>query len=367
MGFFEQAWPLTDPDNAVFTQKAAAEKNRQRILGLIARRRCLSQRQLVLTTGHQPSTISNIVKTLKEHGLVREGAAIETDRMGPKETELEVVPDCLWTVGVSLDVLGHRLILINARGHTVGQQNLPHGIPNDQLVAFLVEHIRACAVSAGLALERLGGVCVSVPGVVDNQSGTVLISRSLNLHSFPLGALLGEALTCPVWVERNVACGAYAEYNSGVARQRESFIYFFLRVAVGQRPHVGLSLVIGEKIFQGCNSAAGEVDNNLAFATLYSGATNVGTEAFYDALAHSLIGIVNLLDISCVVLSCNDEHLTLDRFEKLEKTIDSGLIELPERRFELLRSGTGFDGMLLGASLLALHRSFASLLANKAN
>ncbi|AHF92243.1 ROK family transcriptional regulator [Opitutaceae bacterium TAV5] len=369
MEFFEDAWPFTNLENTMFSQKIAAGKNRLRILGLIARRRGISQRQLVLTTGHQPSTISNIVRTLKEQGVVREGATIETERMGPKETELEVPPDCLWCAGVGLDGLGHRIILVNASGHTIAQEQLPPGLPSDTLPDFLAGRIHACAASAGLAPDRFGGVGVSVPGVVDTQSGMVLISRSLDLHDFPLGPLLRKALDRPVWIERNVACGAYAEYDIGVARQRDSFIYFFLRFAAGQRAQVGLSLVIGEKVFQGSNSAAGEVDSNLAsvpyttsLAALH--ATSADTDAFYDTLAKNLIGIVNLLDISCVVFSCNDEHLTLERFQRLGDTIASGLIPLARRRFEFLRSSMGAEGILLGAARLALHRSLAARLAS---
>jgi predicted NBD/HSP70 family sugar kinase len=369
MDFFEEAWPFTNLENVVFTQKTAAEKNRLRILGLIARRRGLSQRQLVIATGHQPSTISNIVRTLKKHGVVRDGAVIENDRMGPKETELEVPPDCLWCAGVSLDALGHRLILVNAVGHLLAQEQLPPGIAPERLPAFLAERIHACGAAAGLSRERLGGVGVSVPGVVDPKEGLVLISRSLDLHDFPLGPRLAEALGRPVWIERNVVCGAYAEYNSGVARGRDSFIYFSLRFAAGQRAQVGLSLVIGEKVFQGSNSAAGEVDDNITSAP-YSAAlgklqtTEADVDAFYDTLAHNLVGIVNLLDISCVVFSCNDEHLTLDRFERLGKAIADGLIPLARRRFELVRSGLGTEGLILGAAHLAVHRGLAARLAN---
>ncbi len=367
MDLFEKAWPFAESRDDVFTQKAAANKNRLRILGLIARRRCLSQRQLVLNTGLQASTVSNIVRAFKEQGILRDGAAIEAERAGPKETELELVPESVWCAGVALDALGHRLALVNACGHMLAQETLPPGLPADQIVACLAERIPACAARAGLDPARLGGVGISVPGVVDSESGTVLISRSLNLHGFPLREPLERALGCPVWVERNVACGAYAEHHTGISRHRDSFIYFLLRTDPDHPVTFGLSLVIGEKIFQGCNSAAGEVDYNLltpALTALKSSRrqTPDGADAFYAAFANTLTGIVNLLDISCVVLSSNDDALTNERFDRLSETIAGNLIPVPRRRFDLLRSSMGIDGIIVGSAQLALHRGLAARL-----
>jgi len=364
MEFFEKAWPFVESSDGVFTQKAAADKNRLRILGLIARRRCRSQRQLALATGLQPSTVSNIVRALKTQGLIREGAAIEAERAGPKETELDLVGDAFWCAGVSLDAVGHRIILVNASGHVLAQDSLSPGLPTNEILPRLEERIRACALQNDLEIERLGGIGVSVPGIVDTASGTVLISRSLGLQGFRLRDLLAAALGCPVWVERNVDCGAYAEHHAGVARDRDSFIYFLLRSDPKHPLAFGLSLVIGERIFHGCNSAAGEVDRNLlpeAVSGERSGRVDgaAAADRFYEVLANTLGGIINLLDIGCITLSTNDENLTTERFKRLEDAVANSLIPVPERRFDLLRSGMGIEGILLGGALLAAHRTLA--------
>lgn len=369
MDFFDKAWPFTESSDGVFTQKAAADKNKVRILGLIARRRCVSQRQLALATGLQPSTVSNIVRLLKGQGIVRDGSAIEAERVGPKETELDLVPECLWCAGVTLDPVGHRLVLVNACGHILAQESLPPGLAAADIVPRIVESVRVCAARANLDLARLAGLGVSVPGAVDSERGVILISRALGLSQFELRAPLEAALGCPVWVERNVTCGAYAEHHTGVARGKASFIYFLLRTDSEHPLSFGLALVIGEKIFHGCNSAAGEVDRNLlsvAFSAnpVFRDPPDATVETFYKALAHALTGIVNLLDIGCVVFSSNDERLTDDRFTRLRDSIAAGLIPVPDRRFDLLRSGMGVDGMMLGGALLALHRSLAAQLGH---
>ncbi|MDR1282719.1 MAG: ROK family transcriptional regulator [Opitutaceae bacterium] len=372
MEFFERAWPLAESGEGAFTQKAGAERNRLRVLGLIARRQCLSQRQITRATRLQASTISNIVRDLKESGLVREGSPIEAERVGPKETELEIVADAAWSLGVGLEPLGHRLALANAAGHVLAQETLPPGVPVDELAALLPVRLAELADRSGLAMEQFSGAGISVPGVVDSASGTILMSRALGLTRFPLRQTIAEKLGHPVWVERNVACGAYAEHHIGAARDRDSFIYFLLKNNPGQPRTFGLALVIGEKIFHGSNSAAGEVDHNLlpACSALASGqagtpdspADDASLDAFYRAWAEGLAGIVNLLDVSCLILSTNDERFTRDRFSLVRNMVEQNLIPIPDRRFDLLRSGMGQEGTLLGGALLALHRGLASRL-----
>jgi predicted NBD/HSP70 family sugar kinase len=364
MHLFDQPWPFVESSRGVFTQKAAADRNRLRILGLISRRRCRSQRQLVLATGLQPSTVSNIVRSLKTQGIIREGAPIEADRVGPKETQLDLAADSLWSCGVSLDVLGHRLLLVNAAGHVLAQDSLPPGLAPSDLAPQLADRIRAAAKDANLDLSKLGGIGISAPGVVDSTRGTVLISRSLGLKEFPLGPALAESLGCPVWVERNVDCGSYAEHHAGVARDQTTFIYFLLRCEADQPLSFGLSLVIEERIFHGSNSAAGEVDRNLLAESVTAPLRDrhcgeAATGAFYAAFAQTLAGIINLLDINCLVLSSNDDRLTAERLARLRESVANNLVPVPERRLQILRSGLGPDGVLLGSALLAAHRGLA--------
>ncbi|MBC2596021.1 ROK family protein [Ruficoccus amylovorans] len=371
MEAFDNAWPFHAPEQGVYNQKTAAENNRRNILGLIARRRCLTQRELRQTTGLQASTIYNIVTALKKQGLVREGAQIIADRVGPKETELEIVPDCLWSAGIALDRQGHRLTLLNACGHTLASEDLPPGLPNERLIPTLAERIRRCAGAAGLTLETFGGAGISVPGVVDPVSGTVRISRSLGMKDFALSQPLSQALDGPVWVERNVSCGAYAEQTVGTAREQNSFIYFSLRLGTDRKPQMGMALVMAEKLFRGENSAAGEIES--LFTRTPDGATpseapltTDNTEAFYQTLARRLTAIVDILDINCVVFACNDESLSVERFRQLEHNLSEGLVPVPTRRVQLLRSSIGSNGILIGSALLALHRGLELYRAGQA-
>lgn len=365
MDFFDRVWPFTESAEGIFNQKIAADQNRLRILGLIARRKCLSQRQLATTTGLQASTVSNIVRDLKGLGIIREGEAIEAERVGPKEMTLEVVAGVAWSVGLRLIDTGHRLIIVNALGHVLASETIPPGLSIDELLEVIPTRVHHLACRLGLDRSKLGGLGVSVPGVIDSENGMVLVSRSLHLASYPLREALQTALGTPVWIERDVACGAYVEHHTGIARDRESFVYLLIRSAPGRADTFGMALVIEEKIFRGCNSAAGEIDPNLLSNCAFQGGlsardTSERVDHFYVSCAASIASITNLLDIRCIVLCTDDAGLTQKRFQMLSETVQSLLVPVPNRQIDLLRSMQGDEGIVLGGALLALHRHLAN-------
>lgn len=365
MKSFTNPWPFQNGGDGYSNLTSMAENNRMRVLGLIARRKYLSQRQLADATGMQRSTVSYIVRDLKELGIIREGVAIRADRVGPKETELEIVPNFAWSIGLQLDRAVHRLCVVNAMGHILTQETFPPGLSLSEVISALPRRVNDIAQRLSLPMDRLSGVGVSVAGVVDSEGGKVLVSRNLNLQSMALREELEAVMKCPVWVDRNVVCGAYAEHFMGAAQDRNSFLYFLLKTDEGRPQIFGLAMVIGEQIFRGCNSAAGEVDHTF-LAKLFQKPTNWddanSMDEFYRSCAEGLAGIVNLLDMSCMVLCSDDEQLTEERFQFLNDEVNADLVPVPGRRFELLRSGSGMDGMMIGAALLALHWSLATKL-----
>lgn len=362
MGLFEESWPFTKPGKAISNQKSAAQKNRINTLGLIARRRCLSQRQLSLATGLRASTIYNIVSELKELGLLREGGALSAERSGPKETELQIVPDCLWCAGVSLENAAYSITIANACAEPLLQKRYTADQPVAHLLERICEQIHTQAASLGLKADRLGGVCVSVPGVVNPDSGTVLNSYSLGLKSFALARPMQAKLNCPVWIERDTACAAYAEHNIGAATQMDSFIYFSLHTPPARSPIPGLAFVINEKIFRGCNSAAGEINRLLNTAPQQAAITAQTADAFYAVLATALAIVVSLLDIRNIILSSDETHLTPQRFARLQEAVNSELVAIANAPLVMQRSQIGTSGTAAGSALLAQHRALVARL-----
>ncbi len=342
-----------------------AEANRRRVLGLIGRKNRLSQKDLARRTTLQPSTVSNIVRSLKTAGMVKDGEAIAVGRVGPRETILEIVPEYGWSAGLSLDV-HHRLIVLDATGHPVHRADYPAGSTVPDVLRTLPARLADICQQHRLNWERFAGLGVSVAGVVDAAQGMVLLSRVLHEELFPLQAEIEGTLHQPVRVERDVVCGAYAERASGAAREIDSFLYLTINRHGQDQRGFGLAAVAEENILRGTNSAAGEIDYLMErlLSLAPTPANPQDDEQFYRNYGEALAVIVNLLDIDFLIIGANDAELTDAHLRSLESTMSAKLVSVPGRQIRLRRSTMQADGPLIGAGLLALHHKMARDLAS---
>jgi transcriptional regulator with XRE-family HTH domain len=362
MEILDNSWPFSGGMSYPSNHLSLAQGNRRLILGLICQRKYLSQKNLAAKTGLQPSTVSNIVRDLKASGMVEDGTALKADRVGPKETVLEIVPSCHWSVGISFEDRP-RLVVINAIGLIITSTIFPANYSVPKLIQELPQRLEEFAGEWHLDWSRFAGVGVSVAGVVEPQTGMVMLSHSLHEKCYPLKEQMESALNVPVFVERDVVCGAYAERLVGVARDAESFLHLAITDYGTDHVGFGLATVINERIFRGNNSAAGEVDflmDQFISAKRPDEKEIESADVFYRNCGEGLAAILNLLDIDCLVLACDDNEFTEERFALLKKALVNRLVSIPKRDLNLFRSRLEMNGPVLGAALLILHRRIES-------
>jgi predicted NBD/HSP70 family sugar kinase len=348
----------------------AALHNRETVVYLISTMGALSQLQIARLTQLQPSTVSYIVRELKARGLVREGKAVPSERVGPKETLIEMNPTAAWSVGLTLDALGNKLCLMNAAGHIICQRTFSPESNTPGFLDSMPSHLAELIGQYRLEMDETTVTTVSVPGVVNTATGCVLNSMSLHLENYPLAEQLTKSLQHPVIVARNTACGAYAERYLGLARASDHFLYFLARPQIhpdsGERYYsFGLSMVMNGEIYHGFNSAAGEMhDGNLlqpyqnerGFFPSGKLLEQKHAATAFLPLGRALASLVDLLDPEILIICSDEQLLTNENLQILKTTIQESLIPVPGRKLEITRSLLGIDGTLYGASLMGLHR-----------
>jgi predicted NBD/HSP70 family sugar kinase len=359
----------TRPKNVIKMNRViAALHNRETVLYLISTMGALSQLQIARLTQLQPSTVSYIIRELKAQGIVREGRALPSQRVGPKETLIEMNPTAAWSVGLTLDALGNKLCVMNAAGHIICQRTFSPGSDIPSFLGSVPSHLAELVAQYHLQMDETTFTVVSVPGVVNTATGCVLNSISLHLDNYALADQLSAGLQHPVVVERNTVCGAYAERYLGCARGSEHFLYFLARPqsildSSARQYSFGLSMIMNGEVYHGFNSAAGELHGELSMSAkneqaFFPMGPFVAQKDIAAALPHlgaSLANLVDLLDPEILVLCSDEQLLTIDNLQTLRQTIKDNLTSVPGRKLEILRSPLGIDGTLYGASLMGLH------------
>jgi predicted NBD/HSP70 family sugar kinase len=252
----------TAPPTARATPPLLKHLNERTILETIRAAAPISRAEISRRAGISKPTVSLALQALLDAGLVREAARPG----GPSYGALffEPVPEAAYVLGLDLGTRFLRGAVCDLAGEVHARQDVElRGADADgalQAIAALRESLIA---AAALPMERIDGVVLGVPGVIDAQQATLHLTTPNipGLEGRAFGREVAELLGIDVTLENDVNLAAVGERWAGVARGVDDFA--FLSVGTG----MGMGLVLGGELHRGNHGAAGEVDWALAGLT----------------------------------------------------------------------------------------------------
>ncbi|MEU4546622.1 ROK family transcriptional regulator [Nonomuraea dietziae] len=209
----------------------------------------LNRTQIAHRLGLGAATVSEHTRRLIELGYLRELAPQVAGRGRPR-VPLEVVPDAAYTLGLRVHHTHLVGVLMRLNGSEVRRFTLPfdpHAEPVEQLVAVCEQ-----ALDDPETGERIRGIGLAVPGVIDPGRGVVRLSPHLGWSDLPLQPLLAGRLPVPVLIDNDTRASTMAELLFGTGRDHDDFLV----LAVGGG--VGMGIVLGRRIHRGPDGVAGE-------------------------------------------------------------------------------------------------------------
>ena len=211
----------------------------------------LTRTQIGDLTGLSKPTAAQLLARLEARGLVHEVGETEGGR-GPNARLYAVVPSAAYVAGLHVGPRSIGAAVADITGRTVAETEL--GIAGvEDPVAVLHEAVERAGRVAGITLDRLHGLVVGTPGLVDSATGDFAFASDLPSWHRGLLPALREDLRRRVSLENDVNLAAVAELHHGVAVERDSFALIW----VGRG--VGLSTVIGGRLHRGAGGGAGEI------------------------------------------------------------------------------------------------------------
>lgn len=228
--------------------------NLRSAFALLADQGPLSRLDLARLTGLSKVTAGQLLARLGELGLVTVVGSRPGAR-GPNAEVYGVVGSAAYVVGLEVaprEVVASACDLLGNEGQRVTTRMPARGPSGDPRTAVESAVTRALE-AAGVGRNRLRGVAIGVPGLVDPDLGDVTFSFDLPRWRPGLRADLSRALRLPVTVDNDVNLAAVAEQRLGAARGEEDFVL----VWVGRG--VGSAIVLGGEVRRGAAGAAGEL------------------------------------------------------------------------------------------------------------
>ena len=234
--------------------------NERTVLEAIRAGAPISRAEISRRAGISKPTVSLALQTLVDAGLVREAARGPS---GPSYGAVffEPVPEAAYVLGLDLGARFLRGAVCDLAGEVRARQDVElRGADADGALQAIATLRGSLVAAAALPVERIDGIVLGVPGVVDAETSTLhLTSPNIpGLEGRAFGVELGDLLGIDVTLENDVNLAAVGERWAGVARGVDDFA--FLSVGTG----MGMGLVLGGELHRGNHGAAGEVDWALA-------------------------------------------------------------------------------------------------------
>jgi predicted NBD/HSP70 family sugar kinase len=187
--------------------------------------------------------------------LVRE-ASERPDGPGYGAVYFEPVADAAVVLGLDLGARFVRGAVCDLTGSVRARQDVELSIAEVAPAVEAIERLQGSLLSAaGMDPDRVDGVVVGVPGVVERGTGVLRLAENVaGLEGRAFASELRNALGLPVTLENDINLAALGEQWHGVARGVDDFV--FLSVGTG----MGAGLVLGGELHRGRHGAAGEID-----------------------------------------------------------------------------------------------------------
>ncbi|MFD8984398.1 ROK family protein [Streptomyces sp. NPDC059564] len=197
----------------------------------------MSRQELGPATGLSSGSVSNVVGELIADGLLEEAGVVDSDGGRPR-TLLRVSPGSAHMIGVDVGETRVRVELFDLTLTELARTELPLLPRGCYDVGPIVDHVRTgiatVLAEAGVSADRLLGVGVGVPGIVDRDApgGTVVHGQTIGWDAVPLEALLRATKALPDEVPYLIDNGArtlgQAEMWFGAGRgAREAVVVLF--------------------------------------------------------------------------------------------------------------------------------------------
>lgn len=215
----------------------------------------ISRADIARVTGLTPATVSNVVSIIAGAGMVREVGFGESDG-GRPPVLVQFEPGAFYLAGVDLGCSKIIAVVTDLEGKAISRARLDlHvNVGKEGIVSRMFEAAREALREAGPAGNRIAGIGLSVPGLIDVANGVSVFAPNIpSWHDVPIADLFREEFGLPSWVENDARAMALGEARFGAGRGRENL----LCVNVGRG--IGAGLILNGELYRGERGSAGEI------------------------------------------------------------------------------------------------------------
>ncbi|HKV40647.1 MAG TPA: ROK family transcriptional regulator [Blastocatellia bacterium] len=261
--------------------------NRHIVLNYVREKGPISRAEIAQETALQRSTVSLIVDGLKGQGLIDEISGESTGGRPPILLQLRAEEPI--AIGVDLGTAGTIIATSDLAGHVLQREEFEAEPDYELTLDRIVQTVRRF-VREDPGIE---GVGISIPGVVDSETGNALFIPHFKWRDLAIGEELEAATGLPVKIDNDANAAALAELWFGQSEIREVRDFILVLVEGG----LGTGVVFDGQVYHGVAGAAGE----FGHMTIGTGAPVLcasGSDECWEAFASERAAVARYAKLS---------------------------------------------------------------------
>ena len=222
--------------------------NRQIVLNYVREKEPISRAEISHETALQRSTVSLIVEDLKNQGLVYEIEGESTGGRPPTLLKLRAA-GCI-AIGVDIGTARTTVATGDLVGRVLRREVFPTDPDREKTFRLISDRIQEFIKSE----PTIEGVGISVPGLVDAETGTALFIPHFKWRDWAIADELRSVTGVPVSVDNDANAAALAELWLGRPEIRDVRDFILVLVEEG----LGTGIIFDGQVYHGMEGGAGE-------------------------------------------------------------------------------------------------------------
>jgi len=239
--------------------------------------------QLSEQVGLNKSTVSSLVQELIERGLLRETGELSVGEIGRPAAFLEINPEGGFIIGVDLSVDFISVMITDLCCRRIWERKfaITSNIKQEDAISKMLEMVNEAIEICKSKNNRVLGLGVAVPGLVDTNEGTLIYAPHNKWRNIPLQKILSESTGLrEIYIENDANAATLGEHIYGMARETRDFIFVFIGKGIGS------GLFLNGKIYRGRNGYAGEIGHIPIITEPYNKLCDCGNLGCWEAYAN---------------------------------------------------------------------------------
>lgn len=233
-------------------------QNDRRILGLLFRRKAMTQMSLAEETGVTQQSVSRIMADLLQSGIVQTGEKVSSGKRGYPSTAIALSPGFAYSIGLSIMADAVSLALLDLSGAILEERRQAMAsLPIAALLEWTEASIREVSQARQINRDRIVGIGVAITGSFIDTGGFNTPYSLKEWAGIDIAAIFQEKFALPAFADNDGNTAAVAENILGVGRRAKNFAYLYIATGVGG------GLILNGALWRGRFGNAGEYAGGL--------------------------------------------------------------------------------------------------------